>query len=170
MAVVNLHFSATVKDGLGTKGTAVAYLAPVDSTTLATLVTDLATWLADLDAVTDGVIIGNRIELTPALPGGLGTVGGKGAAFVASRIEQTGILNLSNATTQHRSGFAIPAVIDAAIVSGKLDLTNAAIAAMIALLTGGTYTNSAAQALVALIDAVLSFRRKQRQLGRSSFE
>ena len=170
MPNVNLHFSATIEDGLGTKGTAVAYLAPVDTTTLAALTADLATWLADLDAVTDGVIIANRVEFTPPLPGGLGTKGGKGAAYTASRIEQTGLLNLSNATTAHRFGFAIPAVTDAAIADGKLDLTNAAIAEMIGLLTGCTYTNTAAQALVSLIDAVLSFRKRRRQLGRSSFE
>lgn len=168
MANVPLHFSATIRDGLGTEATSRAYLNLSDTTTLAALVSDLGTWLADLDAVTDGLIRGTRIEITPALPGGLKTA--TGATFQASRVEQTAVLNFSATGTSRKEGMEIPAVSNAAISAGKLDLTNAAIAALITLLTNGNFTNPYNQVLVALLDAILSFRKKRKQLQRSSFE
>jgi hypothetical protein len=36
--------------------------------------------------------------------------------------------------------------------------------------TGSSFTNTASQALAALIDAILSFRKKRKQLSRTSFE
>jgi hypothetical protein len=168
MANVPLHFSATVRDGLGTEASTTAYLNPSDTTTLAGLVADLGTWLTDLDAVTDGLIRGTRIEITPALPGGLKTA--TGATFQASRVEQSAVLNFSATGTTRKDGMVIPAVSNAAIVAGKVDLTNAAITALIALLSGGNYTNPYNQVLVGLLDAILTFRKKRKQLQRSSFE
>lgn len=168
MANVPLHFSATIRDGLGTEATTTAYLNPADTTTLAVLVGDLGTWLSDLDAVTDGLIRASRIEIVPALPGGLKT--STGATFAASRVEQTGVLNFSATGTSRKEGMVIPAISNSAIVAGKVDLTNAAITALITLLTSGPYTNPYNQALVALLDAILSFRKKRKQLQRSSFE
>jgi hypothetical protein len=170
MPTVPLHFSATIVDGLGTKASAIAYLAPDDTATLATMRTDLDAWLAALDGVTDGVITGARIELTPQLPGGLGTMTSKGAAFTNSRVEQTAVINMKNATTSQKSGQAIPAFSDAAIAGGKVDLTNAAVGVIIALLGGGTYTNAATQVLTGVVDAILAFRKRRKELQRSSFE
>src|SRR5579872_817764 len=168
MANIPLHFSATIRDGLGTEATTQAYLNVPDSTALSALVGDLGTWLTDLDAVTDGLIRGTRIEITPALPGGLKT--STGATFQASRVEQTAVLNFSATGTARKEGFSIPAVSNSAIVAGKVDLANTAIQALITLLSGGLYTNPYNQALVALLDAILSFRKKRKQLQRSSFE
>lgn len=170
MANIPLHFSATIVDGLGTKASAVAYLSPADTTTLAELITDMGTWASALDLTTDGVITANRIEVTPALTSGLGTISSKGALYTASRVEQTGVINFSNATTAHKSGFAIPALKAAAISAGKLLLTETDVAALITLLSGGTYTNEATQVLVGVIDAILAFRKRRKQLSRTSFE
>jgi hypothetical protein len=168
MANIPLHFSARIVDGLGTEATTTAYLSPADTTTLADLVTSLGTWLTNVDAVTDGLIRDTRIEIKPGLPGGLKTA--TGATFQASRVEQTGTLNFSVAGSTRKDGVVIPAISNSAIVSGKLDLTNAAIQALITLLTNGNYTNPYNQVIVGLLDAILSFRKKRKQLQRSSFE
>lgn len=170
MANVLLHFSATLVDGLGTKASSVAYLNLADTTTLATLITDLGDYASALDGATDAVIEGVRIEITPALPSGLGTAGDKGSAFTASRVEQTAVVNFGNATTPHKWGFAIPAVKAAALSAGKLVLTDTGIAALTTLLSGGAYTNNAAQVLNSIIDAIVSFRKRRKQLSRTSFE
>jgi hypothetical protein len=84
------------------------------------------------------------------------------------------VINFTNAINRHRWGEAIPSVADSKIVAGKFDLTDAAVAAFMALMTGalagGTYTNPYLQALVGVKDAILSFREHRRQLQRSSFE
>jgi hypothetical protein len=77
---------------------------------------------------------------------------------------------MRNASNSRRFGVAIPAVIDAGVVNGKVDLTNAAIAAMITLLHGGAYTNLFGQVLTALVDSILSFRKRRKSLERSSYE
>lgn len=172
MANIPLHFSATVVDGLGTEASTVSYLLVPDTATLAQLATAIGTWATDVDAVTAGAITKLGIRVTPALPGGLKAA--TGATWAASRVEQTGVLNLSNTVSAHRFGQAIPAIADSVLVAGKIDLTNAAITALISLLTaavaGGTYTNNAQQSLLALVDALISFRKRRKQLSRTSFE
>ena len=170
LANVTGHYSATIVDGLGTKAPAVAYFNLVDTTTLATLKTDLDAWATALDATTDGVIESVRINISPALTSGLGTMSDKGAAFTASRVEQTAVINFGNTVTPHKSGFAIPAIKAAAITAGKLVLTDTDVAALISLLDGGSFTNQAAQVLSGVIDAILSFRKRRKQLSRTSFE
>ena len=107
---------------------------------------------------------------------GLSTDKGAGAGKpkAGSRVEQTGIINFTNASNSHRWGEGLPGLDDAVISGGKLDLTNAAVIAFNAIMTGalagGTFTNPYLQAIVAVKDALLSFRERRRQLQRSSSE
>lgn len=168
MTNVPLHFSATVVDGLSTEASTIAYGLYPDSTTIAELVTALNGWVTDVDACIDGAIIRNHIELTPGLVGGIKAP--TGATFVASRVEQTAVLNFSNADSPHKFGQALPSVRSALLTNGKIDLGDTAMAALIALLTSGAFTNTAQQALVALVDAIVAFRKRRKQLQRTSYE
>ena len=168
MADVPLNFSATVVDGLGTEASTLAYLNMADTTTLATLITDLAAWVAAVDATIDGAIISNHIRIVPPVTGTHKSP--TGPTFVASRVEQTAVLNFSNATTSRKYGQVLPSVRSDLLTAGKIDLTDTAIAALIALLTSGAFTNAASQALAALVDAIIAFRKRRKQLSRTSFK
>jgi hypothetical protein len=93
-----------------------------------------------------------------------------GATFVASRVEQTGVLNFSNTATSRRYGQALPSIRSNLLTAGKIDLKDAALAALVALLTSGPFTNAAQQVLAALVDAIIAFRKRRKQLQRTSFE
>jgi len=168
MANIPLNFSATVVDGLSTEASTLAYAEYADTTTLADVITDLNSWVADVDACIDGAIKANHIRITPAV---LGThKSPTGATFVASRVEQTAVLNFANGTTSRKYGQALPSVRSDLLTAGKIDLTDAAISALITLLTSGAFTNAAQQALTALVDAIIAFRKRRKQLSRTSFE
>lgn len=173
MANKNVRFSASIVDELGTKATTVAYGVVPDTVTLAGLMTAQGAWVSALDGVTDGAITGSTAVIQS---GPLATDKGAGAgkAKAGSRVEQTGVVNYTNATNTHPWGEAIPALADATITAGKLDLTNAAVIAFNAILTGalagGNYTNPYLQAISGIKDAILSFRERRKQLQRSSYE
>lgn len=132
----------------------------------------VAAWGANataLDAIIGGQIIGGGVEvLRPAT--------GKGAPVGGSRVEQTGVFDFTNATTPHRFGVAVPSLADAVISGGTILLTEDGVVDVwldileAAITGGGVYTNAAQQAIVALADAFLSFRKRRKQLSRSSRE
>ena len=162
------HFSASVQDGLGTRASAIVYTGTEDTATVADFDSAFEAWIAALDAATDGIIVDSSMVIKPVVTGLKADF--TTDDFLESRVEQTAVLNMRNASNNRRFGVAIPAVADAAVVHDKVDLTNAAIAAMVTLLHGGAYTNLFGQALTALVDSILSFRKRRKSLGRSSFE
>jgi len=137
------------------------------------VITTFDTWLADMDACTDGQIIAAGIHLSPSLPGGL-----KSSATSASRVEQTGVLNFSATGTTHRFGVAIPALSNSGTVisAGKIVTTEAGpIDTLEDLLVGGgtaslQWTNDNSQALVALLDTLISFRKRGHKLSLETYE
>ena len=172
MANIAGHFSATVVDGLGTEASTVAYFSVPDTATLAAVHTALDSWVIGVGSCLDANVTKNSIRLTPGVTSGY--TANTGTAFDNSRVEQTAVLNLSNASSPHRFGMALPGVSDSLITNGKLVIVTGAINTLIGILTGavagGNYTNNAQQNLVALIDAIISFRKRRKQLSRTSFE
>lgn len=169
MANVPLHFSAAVRDGLQTAAPLTSYLLVPDSTSLATLIGDLGTWATTIDACIDGAIVDLSARLTPALPAGLKAA--TGATWLASRVEQTGVLNFSASGSDRRYGQALPSLSNAVIAGGKIDLSNTAIVALVSLLTNpaNDFTNAQSQTLEAALDALISFRQRA-DLRKTSFE
>jgi hypothetical protein len=170
---LQVRFSATILDGLNVEALSQVY-GLIDSTkSFDSVITTFNTWLAALDGCTDGAIIAAAIHLYPALPGGL-----KATPTTAARVEQTGILNFSTAGSTHRWGMAIPALSNSAgvISGGKIVLTEAGLVDTLEdLLTGGgtaslQWTNANAQALVALLDTLISFRKRNQQLALETYE
>src|SRR5665213_778849 len=131
------------------------------------------TWLADLDACTDGQIIGTELEVLPALPGGL-----KSAPISTSRAEQTGLLSFSATGDTHHWATAIPALSDSPTVvsGGKIVITSGAPAQVLAALLagGGTaaleWTNATSQEIASFYKALISFRKYNYQMARVTYE
>jgi hypothetical protein len=168
-----IEFRATIADEENIEAQAIAYLLADPSASLTDIQSDLDTWLAALDACTDGQILSSTVRVLPALPGGL-----KSAAVAGSRVEQTGVLMFSAAGTTHNNGQAIPALSNGATVisDGKIVLTSGdPVPVYAGLLTGGrssatVYTNAWSELLSALTSTMISFRKYTIQLDRASFE
>lgn len=163
-------FSYTLEDENGIKATWASY-AEYDGSveTEDGLAGEWVALGALIDAATSAQIIGGHVKI-PYSPDG----GWKASPAAGSRVEQTGNFTFSNDTTDREYTQALPAIINAAIVNGRIVLTNTHIAALTAALvagfTNGNWDNNAGQALVALIAASLSFRKRGRQLKEKSTE
>jgi hypothetical protein len=168
MATRQGHIGLTVVDGLGTKANTDFYIALDDSKTLANMVADAQALCAAVDATLDAQVTGCRITVDYQ-PSGM-----KANPTSGSRVEQTGLINFSNDTTSRKHAIVLPGLKNSAIVGGKLNLVDTAVAALIALIksagTSGTWANFAFQQLVDVLDAILSFRKRGKSLRRTSFE
>jgi hypothetical protein len=166
-----VRLEATILDNLAVEAKAIAYALVDPTASFDTVDGILATFLANLDAVTDGQIISSEVVVLPALPGGL-----KASPGAGSRVEQTGIFDYSALGDSHLWGFAVPAISNAVISGGKIVLTTGQPARVLAdyLAAGGsgslTWTNAVSQALSAFASCFLSIRQYPRQLARSTFE
>lgn len=163
------QFSFTILDQLGTKASMVIYALADPTKTIANLAADWETWAGLIDLIIGGQILHGTARLVLAPSGGE-----KGAPAAGSRVEQTGVFDLLNGVTPHKYGEAVPSIADAVIASGRIDLTDANVANFFTALHTATAntepTNNSFQALTAESDAFLSFRKRRKQLDRSSFE
>ncbi len=167
--------SATIVDGWGTEASAPAYALVDPTQTVAEALAEAQAYVQALDAVTDGRITKMHMQFVPGLPTGLKTA----AVATGAKVEQTGIVNFRATGTSKRYGYAIPAVSDGVLTADRIDATvfgtaNAGIDALLLLLTSVAtalaWCNEHSQQIAAVRDAIVSFRKKRRQLGRSSLE
>jgi hypothetical protein len=159
VAQLAVNYSGALIDGLELPVKLTSPLSLPDTATLAQAVSGLGVWAAAMDGVTDGAFRQVWATIQPALPGGLKAA--SGATWAASDITKTGIIDFSATGTARRWGQAIPTLAAAVIVNGKIDVTNAAIIALVDLLTNptGFFTNADQQSLEAALDALISFRQ-----------
>jgi len=162
-------FSYTLVDELGTKST-VLIPAMIDPTT-GTPAAIKTEWLALgglIDAIDDCMITGGRVETVFVRDAGW-----KSAPDAGALIEQTALFNFTNATSKYKYGVDVPGLADDKIVAGKIDLSDTDIANFITELvtsfTGGVFTNTSQYVLAALADAAITFRKRRKQLSRSSY-
>lgn len=168
-----VRMEATVLDELNIQAETSVYALVDPTTSFDTILAQFNTWLADLDACTDGQIIGAELEVLPALPGGLKT-----APVALSRVEQTGILAFDASGDTHQWATAIPALSNnPTVISGGKVVTTLGSPAQVlaALLAGGgtaqlAWTNDASQALTTPTSALISFRRYPHQLEQVTYE
>src|ERR1035437_1540176 len=92
-----IRLEATILDELNIQAETSVYALIDPSASFTTVLAQLNAWLADLDACTDGQIIGAELEVLPALPGGL-----KGSPVALSRVEQTGVIAFSATGDPHQ--------------------------------------------------------------------
>jgi len=163
-----VRMEATIIDEMDIQAETSVYALVDPAASFETIIAQFNAWLTDLDACSDGQIIGAELEVLPALSGL------KTAPVAGSRVEQTGILAFDAEGDSHQWATAIPALSNSPIVvnGGKVVTTTGAPAQVLAsLLAGGgtaqlAWTNSASQALSALI----SFRRYPHQLEQITYE
>lgn len=170
MAVnTDVVFSARVVDELGVEMPVTFYIEADDGQTLAAVATAWGAWISSIDAVTAGQIVAGKVTINPNLPGGL-----KAAPVAGSRVEAGAVLNWTHAGSNRRAGFFIPALKGAAISAGKVLLTQADVAALLAevagAVLGGNYAAPSFQIITGFRDAFLAFRKRRRQLRSESFE
>jgi len=167
-----VRMEATIIDEMDIQAETSVYALVDPAASFETIIAQFNAWLTDLDACSDGQIIGAELEVLPALSGL------KTAPVAGSRVEQTGILAFDAEGDSHQWATAIPALSNSPIVvnGGKVVTTTGAPAQVLAsLLAGGgtaqlAWTNSASQALTAATSALISFRRYPHQLEQITYE
>lgn len=168
-----VRMEATIVDASNIQAETSVYALVDPTASFSDIVTQMNTWLADLDACTDGQIIDAELEVLPALPGGL-----KAAPVAGSRAEQTGVLSFTSTGDTHKWSTAIPALSNSSTVvsGGKIVITPGAPAQVLAaLLAGGgtaalAWTNATSQAIASFASALISFRRYRHQMVENSYE
>ena len=168
--------SISVEDELGTRAS-VALNALLDpAMTVAQASAALAAEMTALDAIMGANIIGASIAVQ-ATAAQIAAATAKDAPAAGSRVEQTGVFDLKNGVTTRLYGIAVPGLSDDVISGGAivltedgpvdtwLDLVESAGSATVPQITNG-----AQQAVTTLADAFLSFRKRRKQLTRSSRE
>jgi hypothetical protein len=161
------RYSFTIVDELGVEASD-TYYAMLDPTQTITSAVNAWTSLYDvLQPVTDGSIVRGHVDIL-LQPVSISP------AVVGSRVEQTGLFNFSATGTTHKFGEPVPAFSSSFITPTGINLSDATVAAfynfLAATLTVLEWTSNNQQKLIALLDAVLSFRKRRKQLTRSTFE
>lgn len=169
MANIAVTLAYQVKDILGdsTSADGLVLLVP-DTVTLATLQTIVNSFTTVFDAVTDGMI--NKITAKADM----NIVGAKSAPTTGgSTIEETALFNYSQAGVSWKYGIDVPAIAEAVITAGKIDL-GAPVSTFYDWFTtahsGATPVSKYQLALDTLLDVVIAFRKHRRQVSRTSTE
>lgn len=168
--------SFSVEDQLGTRAS-IAFPALLDpAMTVTQINAALAAQATALDAILGAAIIGASVavQMTPAQ---LAAATAKDVGAAGSRVEQTGVFDLRNATTTRLFGIAVAGLSDAVITGGAIDISeDGPVDVWLDLVEAAgsasqpQVTNAAQQAVTTLADAFLSFRKRRKQLTRSSRE
>lgn len=165
-----VRWSFTIADELGTEASLPIYGKVDPGQTVGDLLAFLTTLETGVSSLSDGHIVSERVEI-------IATPGVSTAAAAGSRVEQTAVLNMLPASVPRRYGISIPAFKDSLILNGKVDTTPLGpVETFLGTIASATvaqeYATSQFISLAAalLADAILTFRKKRRQLSRSSFE
>jgi predicted N-acyltransferase len=172
MARVPVRISATIVDEWGIEASTALYATADDSQTLAGLDGEVSAFVTALDNSTDGVIKQARVTVFPVLPTGI-----KATAAAGSRVEQTGEIGFLATGSAKRYTAAIPALSNGAtvlaadrIVLNVVDPIGLLIKILTTLGTVLHWTNEHYQEIQKFLDALVAYRKKRKQLQRSSFE
>jgi hypothetical protein len=161
--------SVQLLDALGVTVSMPLYIDVDDTKTIAQLITDATAAGTQVDSVSDSQVTKITVSLNAPLAGGLKTT-----PNATAENERTGLLNFRQTGSPYKFGVDIPAIAEATLVNGKIDLSNAQIAAFITFLTTAhtvfTYVSTAIKALISLVDALLTFRKHRKAESRRSFE
>jgi hypothetical protein len=169
MASLQVLLSVDVLDKLGVSTTHNLFLDAPDTSTLADFNSFLTDYAPLLDAITDGQITAAHVRQQLALPSGL-----KSAPASTAEVERTGLFNYTMSGNPYKFGIDVPAIADSKIVSGKINLTDSDILAWKSFILTGvggiTIVSKFLQSLIALVDALISFRKHRKQETRRSLE
>jgi len=167
MANVNVQYSFTLQDALGTKASMVLYSTATDTSTGANLASEWQALATLISAITSAAVLHGNASVMQTFT--------DDAPTADSRVEQTGVFDFPSSISGRLFGIAVPGLDNSVIVSGEIDLSDTDVAAFITAIqgtytAGGVFTNNNWQQLNDLADAFLSFRKRRKQLSRSSYE
>jgi len=170
---LTVRFEATILDGTGLQAETSAFVQVDPTASWSAYEALFNDWLTDLDACTDGQIIGAEAEIIPTLPDGLKT-----APTTYSRVSQTGVLLFAATGDTRPWGMPIPALSNGStVISGGKPVTTVGSPLQVlgALIAGGGsgvlgWTNSTQQAIASLTNALITFRKHVVDLGQNTFE
>jgi|SRR5579863_2904804 len=172
MATVPVQLGVTVLDEMGVDKSAPYYALADDTKTIAAMVTEAAAFVSALDSCTGSVIHKYRLELVPALPGGLKTT-----AETNNRAGQTGNISFVVNGTKKKYTAHIPGLSNGATVftADKIVLTGAdPVGLLIAILTTVgtvlTWCSEHQQQIANFLSAFVSFLKARKQTQRATFE
>jgi hypothetical protein len=145
------------------------YINVPDSVTVAQLASLVQAYSAVLDPLTDAQI--DRIFVKLDLP----FSGAKSAPVAGSIVERTMLANWEQAAVPYKYGIDVPAISASVLMAdGRIDLTNATItnwtSFLLAAHTAITFVSKFANALVRLLDVLVSFRKHRKQESRRTIE
>lgn len=166
MATVLGSFSSRIKDSEGVTVAKELYFTFDDTHTMADITAFSNAYLAVLDPLTEGEIVQQVFRIQ------LGFSGLKSAPLADSDVQETLLTSyVQNGSFSHW-GDDVPAEIDAVIVNGRVDLTNAVLVAYSGFLTAAHSGFQAAgrigNALVALYSGTETFRKRRKLLNARS--
>lgn len=168
-ATQKARITVGVMDQLGTRATIALYALIDPATTVADLAVTKAAVVTALEAVLGAGVQDSSVTLD---------YGEDDTVDAGSRVEQTAVLDYIVTASGRQHGIALAGWLDSLVGGGGAPSIGGGVgAAAVAALTGalpgdatGFWTNNAYQALGALNDAFLSFRKRRRSLSRSSEE
>lgn len=167
--MANFVMSATIKDGMGVTATQNINLQVAGTQTVDNVGAEMNSYLPLLDAITDGKIESARLIWEVDLPAGL-----KASPVEDSAVEKGMLVNWKQANSIYKQGTYVPAVSDALLVGGKIDLSNADYIAwrdhLLGLTAAIKFVSKFLNAIQAVIDVLVSFRKHRKPANHVSFE
>lgn len=167
MATLLTEWSYQVKDALGVETTHTIFVNVPDTVTLAALNTSAQGYGDVFDGVTGAQITAQHVRVVVPLSGN-----GKATPDAGSEVEKTMLANFSQTSSIYKNGIDVPAVKSTLITAGRIDLSNAGLQAWVNWLTsahtGIQAVSKFALTLIALLDALISFRKHRKAEGRRS--
>lgn len=170
MATKQILLSYHLVDELNVEAVVNIYATVADTATVAQIDTDYTTLGTAIDLITGAYISKGKWSLI------MPNQGVKTGATSGSRVEQTGVFDFRNASTTKLQGIALPALLNSLLTGGRINESATAVSGFSALLSTGTTlvtivpTNAAFQTLTTRADSFISFRKRRKQLFRSSVE
>lgn len=153
------HVSYDLLDDNGNTNSQIIYCRLDDTQTIATALTEAGLLAQNIDPITDSQITGIHLSVDAAIPGGM-----KSSPAATAENNRTAVFNLSQSSTPYKFPVEVLSFADALLVGGRVDLSDADVLAFIAGLTAAgtalTPESTSFYTLVALIDALLSFRKR----------
>jgi hypothetical protein len=166
VATVLFGFSYRIRDAEGIIVSKEFFASAEDTVTIANVQAFSDAYTALLDTLTEGEIIQATVRVILTL------TGLKGAPVADSDVQETLLTSYIQSGTFSKWGDDIPAEIDALIVNGRVDLTNALLVAYAAFLvaahSGFTPASRYGHPLVALYSGTETFRTLRKQLNAKS--
>lgn len=169
MATVYLEVAASMVDEINVPASYLEFGKVDDTTTISQLVTALQTYLGHLHDVSGAKIESAHCRLILDV-----STHQADSPTAGSRVEQTGLFNFEQDGSPYKFGLDLPAIDDALLVGGRIDLTNTVVSDWIDMHTTGIsplfFTSKYRLDLAGLADAILTFRKHRRALDKVSFE